>query len=252
VLDCQPGTRCGRYRAFLPPWSLGNHVTRPTGTPPPGARLQAVRERRAPRRTILDDADARVACRLASARGAIIRRLALEVMGPHTPSAVSTCRHLVAPVPTGRHPLPVWGSWRRSPPSALPAAQDVMRRPTAGGHRGPGGALAQNLHSVSPAAALGAKAAAPGGIAASACLGWPHHLVRTDGPQGAMVQADQTVREQKVKVERAYGTERELCSAGLPPADSLHSEPVARPLARLGGGSRWPESKGPVEFLYSQ
>ena len=73
--------------------------------------------------------------RLASSRGAIIRRLALEVMWPHTPSAVPTCRHLSAPVTTCRHHLPVWGPCRRSPQSALPAAQDVMRRPMAGGHR---------------------------------------------------------------------------------------------------------------------
>jgi basic amino acid/polyamine antiporter, APA family len=38
----------------------------------------------------------------------------------------------------------------------------------------------------------------------------------------------------------------------LPQASSLHSEPVASPRARLGGGARWPESTGPVEFLYSQ
>jgi len=44
--------------------------------------------------------------RLASARGAILQRLALEVMGPHAPSAVSTCRHRSAPVTTCRHPLP--------------------------------------------------------------------------------------------------------------------------------------------------
>jgi hypothetical protein len=45
--------------------------------------------------------------RLASARGAIIRRLALEVMWPYPPSAVPTCRHRSAPVTTGRHHLPV-------------------------------------------------------------------------------------------------------------------------------------------------
>jgi hypothetical protein len=73
---------------------------------------------------------------LASARGAIIRRLALEVMGPHTPSAVPTYRHRSAPVPTCRHPLPVWGTCRRDPPSALPAAQNVIRRAMVGGPPG--------------------------------------------------------------------------------------------------------------------
>ena len=101
--------------------------------------------------------------------------------------------------------------------------------------------LAQNMHSVSPAAALGTTASAQGGMSASDCLGLPHQMVRTDRPQVAMVQADQTVRYHQAKGERAYRTEREICSAGLPHADSLHSEPVARPRARLGeapGGRR--------------
>jgi hypothetical protein len=69
--------------------------------------------------------------RLASARGAIIRRLALEVMGPHAPSAVSACRHLL------RHVVTIcrWGPYRSRSPSASPAAQAVMRRTMAGGHR---------------------------------------------------------------------------------------------------------------------
>jgi hypothetical protein len=69
--------------------------------------------------------------RLASARGAIIRRLALEVMWPHAPSAVSACRHLSPHVVT----ICRWGPGRRPPQSALPAAQAVMRRTMAGGHR---------------------------------------------------------------------------------------------------------------------
>jgi hypothetical protein len=36
-----------------------------------------------------------------------LSRLALEVMWPHTPSAVPTCRHRSAPVTTCRHHLPV-------------------------------------------------------------------------------------------------------------------------------------------------
>src|SRR5262249_10928990 len=103
-----------------------------------------------------------------------------------------------------------------------------------GAGTGLGRALAQNLLKVGPASALGATASAQGGIAASDCIGLPQPMVRTDGSQVAMVQADQTVWYQKVKVERAYGTEREICSAGLPHASSLHSEPVASPLARLG------------------
>src|SRR5215475_11157102 len=188
--------------------------------------------------------------RLASPRGAMIRRLALEVMWPHAPSAVPTCRQRSAPVTTCRHPLP-GGSL-----SARPAARGAGRPGRAatrhgGAGTGLGRALAQNLHKVGPAAALGATASAPGGMAAAECTGLPHHMVRTDGPHVARVQADQTVQEHKVTVERADGTERESCSAGLPHADSLHSEPVASPRARLGGGSRWPERKGPVEFLYS-
>jgi hypothetical protein len=90
-----------------------------------------------------------------------------------------------------------------------------------GAGTGPGRALAQNLHSVSLAAALGATASAPGGIAAADCIGVPQHMVRTDGPHVAMVQADQTVREQKVNVERDDRTERDLqrwpTSCLLPP-----------------------------------
>src|SRR5262249_8791338 len=73
--------------------------------------------------------------RLASSRGPIIRRLALKVMWPHTPSAVPTSRHLSAPVTTCRHPPPAWGPCQRSPPCAWPAAWDVLRRPLGGGHR---------------------------------------------------------------------------------------------------------------------
>jgi hypothetical protein len=36
------------------------------------------------------------------------------------------CRQRSAPVTTCRHPLPVWGPWRRSPQRALFAAQDVL------------------------------------------------------------------------------------------------------------------------------
>ena len=59
-------------------------------------------------------------------------------------------------------------------------------------------------------------------------------VIRTDGPQVAIVQADQTVRYQKVKVERDYGTEIEIV-AGLngdealvvnPTSDLLEGKPV--------------------------
>jgi hypothetical protein len=73
--------------------------------------------------------------RLASARGAIIRRLALQVMWPHAPSAVPICRHWSAPVTTCRHHLP-GGPWE-----ALPAER-VAGRPgreaTHYGGRAPG------------------------------------------------------------------------------------------------------------------
>ena len=58
--------------------------------------------------------------RLASSRGAIIRRLALEVMWPHAPSAVSTCRHRSLPVVT----ICRGGLGGAPPQSTLPAAQD--------------------------------------------------------------------------------------------------------------------------------
>jgi len=51
------------------------------------------------------------------------------------PSAVPTCRHMSAPVPPCRHSLPVGGPCRRAPQRAFPAAQDVIRRATAGGHQ---------------------------------------------------------------------------------------------------------------------
>src|SRR5262245_11295518 len=79
-----------------------------------------------------------------------------------------------------------------------------------GAGTGLGRALAQNLHQVGSASALGATASAQGGIAASDYIGLPQQMVRTDGPQVAMVQADQTVRYQKVKVERDDGTKRDL------------------------------------------
>src|SRR5262249_7876384 len=53
------------------------------------------------------------------------------VMGPHAPSAVTTCHH------RSRHVVTIyrWGLGRRLPQRALPAAQAVMRRTVAGGHQ---------------------------------------------------------------------------------------------------------------------
>ncbi len=50
-------------------------------------------------------------------------------------------------------------------------------------------------------------------------------VIRADGPQVAMVRQDQTVRYQKVKVERDYGTEVEI-SSGLNGDESLVVNPT--------------------------
>ncbi|MGE3536313.1 MAG: efflux RND transporter periplasmic adaptor subunit [Candidatus Tectimicrobiota bacterium] len=50
-------------------------------------------------------------------------------------------------------------------------------------------------------------------------------VIRADGPQVAMVQSDQTVRYQKVKIERDYGTEVEI-SAGLQGDEALVVNPT--------------------------
>jgi multidrug efflux system membrane fusion protein len=50
-------------------------------------------------------------------------------------------------------------------------------------------------------------------------------VIRADGPQVAMVRQDQTVRYQKVKVERDYGTEVEI-SSGLDGDESLVVNPT--------------------------
>jgi multidrug efflux pump subunit AcrA (membrane-fusion protein) len=50
-------------------------------------------------------------------------------------------------------------------------------------------------------------------------------VIRADGPQVATVQQDQTVRYQKVKIERDYGTEVEI-SSGLNGDESLVVNPT--------------------------
>jgi len=50
-------------------------------------------------------------------------------------------------------------------------------------------------------------------------------VIRADGPQVAMVQQDQTVHYQKVKIERDYGTEVEI-SAGLNGDEALVVNPT--------------------------
>ena len=50
-------------------------------------------------------------------------------------------------------------------------------------------------------------------------------VIRADGPQVATVQQDQTVRYQKVKIERDYGTEVEI-SAGLNGDEALVVNPT--------------------------
>ncbi len=50
-------------------------------------------------------------------------------------------------------------------------------------------------------------------------------VIRADGPQVATVQQDQTVRYQKVRVERDYGTEVEI-STGLKGDESLVVNPT--------------------------
>jgi RND family efflux transporter MFP subunit len=50
-------------------------------------------------------------------------------------------------------------------------------------------------------------------------------VIRADGPQVATVQQDQTVRYQKVQVERDYGTEVEI-SAGLNGDEALVVNPT--------------------------